>query len=150
MNEISRLPAPSRLAWALTGSGHCIEETLDLMARMAPPPWSASSWSTWCAPPRSGPRHGRCRLHRVMLDTGLKDGRSLRDHLSSDALAALIGQTCDAGSWAGLAGAHSAPVGFHLIGKTLASTAVYTAHAGEPASEPVNSFEAALSCWAVR
>ncbi|WP_452006978.1 (5-formylfuran-3-yl)methyl phosphate synthase [Azospirillum largimobile] len=86
----------------------------------------------------------------VMLDTGLKDGRSLRDHLSSDALAALIGQTCDAGSWAGLAGAHSAPVGLHLVGRTLASTAVYTAHAGEPASEPVNNFEAALSCWAVR
>ena len=40
----------------------------------------------------------------VMLDTGLKDGRSLRDHLSADALAEFIGQARDAGLWAGLAG----------------------------------------------
>ncbi|PWC87436.1 hypothetical protein TSH100_09920 [Azospirillum sp. TSH100] len=40
----------------------------------------------------------------VMLDTGLKDGRTLRHHLSADALAAFIGQARDAGLWAGLAG----------------------------------------------
>ncbi|CAO3433440.1 (5-formylfuran-3-yl)methyl phosphate synthase [Azospirillum endophyticum] len=40
----------------------------------------------------------------VMLDTGLKDGRSLRDHLSADALADFIGRVRDAGLWAGLAG----------------------------------------------
>lgn len=31
MTESSPAPAPPRLAWALTGSGHCIKETLDLM-----------------------------------------------------------------------------------------------------------------------
>jgi flavoprotein len=36
MNEMSPPPAPPRLAWALTGSGHYIKETLDLMARLAP------------------------------------------------------------------------------------------------------------------
>lgn len=40
----------------------------------------------------------------VMLDTGLKDGRTLRDHLSVDALTDFIGQARDAGLWAGLAG----------------------------------------------
>lgn len=40
----------------------------------------------------------------VMLDTGLKDGRSLRDHLSTDALADFIGQARHAGLSAGLAG----------------------------------------------
>lgn len=40
----------------------------------------------------------------VMLDTGLKDGRSLRDHLPDDALAGFIVQARDAGMWAGLAG----------------------------------------------
>ncbi|CBS89096.1 (5-formylfuran-3-yl)methyl phosphate synthase [Azospirillum lipoferum] len=40
----------------------------------------------------------------VMLDTGLKDGRSLRDHLSTDALADFIGRARDAGLSAGLAG----------------------------------------------
>ncbi|WP_042694749.1 (5-formylfuran-3-yl)methyl phosphate synthase [Azospirillum sp. B506] len=40
----------------------------------------------------------------VMLDTGLKDGRTLRDHLSADALAGFIGQARDAGLSAGLAG----------------------------------------------
>jgi len=40
----------------------------------------------------------------VMLDTGLKDGRTLRDHLPADALAAFIGQAREAGLLAGLAG----------------------------------------------
>lgn len=40
----------------------------------------------------------------VMLDTRLKDGRTLRDHLSADALAAFIGQAREAGVLAGLAG----------------------------------------------
>lgn len=36
MNSIAPPPAPQRLAWALTGSGHYIKETLDLMARLGP------------------------------------------------------------------------------------------------------------------
>lgn len=40
----------------------------------------------------------------VMLDTGLKDGCTLRDHRSADALTDFIGQARDAGLWAGLAG----------------------------------------------
>ncbi|MFP5513426.1 MAG: hypothetical protein ACLGJC_10130 [Alphaproteobacteria bacterium] len=36
MNGLSPPPAPPRLVWALTRSGHRIEETLDLMARFAP------------------------------------------------------------------------------------------------------------------
>ncbi|AWB07078.1 hypothetical protein A6A40_18540 (plasmid) [Azospirillum humicireducens] len=40
----------------------------------------------------------------VMLDTGLKDGRSLRDHLSTAALEDFIGQARAAGLLAGLAG----------------------------------------------
>lgn len=40
----------------------------------------------------------------AMLDTGLKDGRTLRDRLSTDALADFIGQARATGLWAGLAG----------------------------------------------
>ncbi|WP_434625786.1 (5-formylfuran-3-yl)methyl phosphate synthase [Azospirillum sp. B2RO_4] len=40
----------------------------------------------------------------VMLDTGLKDGRTLRDHVPDDALEDFIGRARGAGLWAGLAG----------------------------------------------
>jgi uncharacterized protein (UPF0264 family) len=43
----------------------------------------------------------------VMLGTGLKDGRGLRDHLSADVLADFIRQARDVGLWAGLAGSLS-------------------------------------------
>lgn len=56
------------------------------------------------------PTHGLIRAMAdagfigVMLDTGVKDGRTLRDHLSTNSLAAFIGQARDVGLWAGLAG----------------------------------------------
>lgn len=37
MTESSPAPAPPRLAWALTGSGYCIKETLDLMGAGSTP-----------------------------------------------------------------------------------------------------------------
>lgn len=40
----------------------------------------------------------------AMLDTGLKNGRTLRDHLPADALTDFIGQARATGLWAGLAG----------------------------------------------